>query len=297
MEINYIREFVTLAQTGNFSEAAETLFISQSSLSKHIHVLEKELGAPLFDRNTRKVCLNQFGELFMPYAATIVQAQYGYTSAFYNKLENIKKTITIGSIPVMAQYQITDILVRFKKDNPQFTLNVLEAESLELKEMLLNNECEMAFVREAADEAREDFVRIPYTRDNLVAVLPSSHPFAGRDSLTLEELKEEDLLLLDSSTIIYSICVQACTRSGFTPRVAFTGHRLENLMDLVTKGMGIALLMKKQAAYLAGPALSLVDIMPCVATQISLMYKKDSSLSPAARHFIRCTHYCSLRAQ
>lgn len=62
MEIDYIREFVTLADVGNYMEAADILFISQSTLSRHIKSIEEDLGAPLFDRTTRKVVINEFLE-------------------------------------------------------------------------------------------------------------------------------------------------------------------------------------------------------------------------------------------
>lgn len=64
MEIDYIREFVTLADVGNYMEAADILFISQSTLSRHIKSIEEDLGAPLFDRTTRKVVINDFGKIF-----------------------------------------------------------------------------------------------------------------------------------------------------------------------------------------------------------------------------------------
>ena len=65
MELSYIREFVVLAETGNYLEAADALFIAQSSLSRHIKSIELDLGSPLFDRTTRKVVLNGFGQAFL----------------------------------------------------------------------------------------------------------------------------------------------------------------------------------------------------------------------------------------
>lgn len=119
MEIGYIKEFVVLAETGSFLEAADRLFISQSSLSKHIKNIERELGAPLFNRTTRKVELSEFGQMFLPYANQIVRVQNEYTTAFFNKLESTRVTVTIGSIPPLAPYNITDVLARFKKKQSQ----------------------------------------------------------------------------------------------------------------------------------------------------------------------------------
>lgn len=71
METGTIKEFVTLADCLNFSEAASRLFISQSSLSKHIKALERELGLALFDRTTRSIRLSGAGERYLPYAREI----------------------------------------------------------------------------------------------------------------------------------------------------------------------------------------------------------------------------------
>lgn len=66
MEIEYICEFVVLAETCNYMEAADRLFVSQSALSRHIKALEEDLQVQLFDRSTRKVSLSPFGSLFLP---------------------------------------------------------------------------------------------------------------------------------------------------------------------------------------------------------------------------------------
>lgn len=84
MEIGYFREFVVLAETQNYWAASERLFIGQSSLSKHIKTLEKQLGAPLFDRTSRKVALTEFGRLMLPYAKAVASLQFEYETAAFN---------------------------------------------------------------------------------------------------------------------------------------------------------------------------------------------------------------------
>ena len=96
MEINYLKEFVVLAQTGNFMEAADILYVSQSTLSKHIKSMELELGVPLFDRTTRKVTISKFGELLLPYAQQIAELQDKYTAIFQNSLDIDQETLTVG---------------------------------------------------------------------------------------------------------------------------------------------------------------------------------------------------------
>jgi LysR family transcriptional activator of glutamate synthase operon len=288
MEINYLKEFVVLAQTGNFMEAADILYVSQSSLSKHIKTMELELGAPLFDRTTRKVKISKFGELLLPYAQQIAALQEKYTAIFQNSLDIDQETLTVGCIPALAQYKIVDILVNFKKSRPQSTLNVLQAGSEELTELLRQKKCELAFIR-FADEVDDDLVKIPYAADALVAVLPISHPLAKQKTVPLQMLAGEDFLLIEKQTYLYQLSMRACKACGFEPKVAFTDHKVGILVDLVIKGMGVALLMKQLALYAANPQIAIVDLTPCVPTQIYLCYLKGVKLSNAATHFVACT--------
>lgn len=285
MEIDYLREFVVLAETGNFLEAADRLFISQSSLSRHIKAIEEDLGALLFDRTTRKVGLNQFGKMLLPYAKEITRIQYDYTTAFFNELKEAHGSITVGSIPSMAQYNITDVLARFQRENSTFSLNVVEADSLQLTEMLRMGQCDFAFIRESDDSGNE-FNKLPFTVDNLAAILPATHHLARKDVVHLSELSADPLLLIGKDTFMYSLCVGECRKAGFEPKVAFTGHRAENILDLVSKGMGVALLMKKPAIYLSNPNIAIVDVAPRITTTISLAYVRSQKISVAATHFL-----------
>ena len=287
MEINYLREFVVLAQTGSFMEAADILYSSQSTLSKHIKSIESELGVPLFDRTTRKVRISKFGQLLLPFAKQIAELEDKYTAILKSSLETDREILTLGSIPALAQYNITDVFVNFKKSRPQATINVMQAGSEEMKEMLRQKKCELAFIRDT-DEVDDDLVKIPYAVDTMVAVLPTNHPLAKQKTIPLRMLADEDFLLTAKQTMLYRLCLSACEQCGFEPKIAYTDHNLGNLCDLVIKGMGVALLMKQLALYVSSPKIAIVDISPCVSTQISLCYLKGVELSDAAKHFLVC---------
>lgn len=285
MELNYIREFVLLAETCNFQETADRLFIAQSSLSRHIKAIEEELGAPLFERTTRRVSLSHFGKLFLPYAREIARVQYEYTTAFFNEMEETRSTVTVGSIPSMAQYHITDVLARFQKENRSVGLDIIEADSIQLIEQLRKGECDFAFLRET-DDSNNEFHKIPFATDHLTAVCPVGHPLASRPETAFDKLRHEPLLMLGKDTFMYSLCVAACRQSGFEPEIVFTGRRADNIIDLVAKGMGIALLMKKPVEYLQSPDVVAVDITPKITTTISLAYTRNKPMSVAATHFL-----------
>lgn len=284
MEIQYLQEFATLAETGNFLDAAENLFISQSSLSKHIKKLEDELGCPLFDRTTRKVRLNDNGRILLEYASQILQLNYQCISVLHSAADSKTQTINIGSIPVTTSYQITDLVWSFRKWNSNIQVNLVEGESSDLKEMLRQNKVEAAFIRDMNEEDNE-FVRIPLETDHLCAALPKEHPLAGRRKVSLKELEPEDFLLLDKGTLLHSLVLKSCLTYGFQPNVVYTNKRAESILDLVEKGMGVTLLMKKPLEKLHNPNVSLVDIDPPIETSIKLYYLKNRPVSAEMVHF------------
>lgn len=287
MEINYLKEFVVLAQTGNFLEAADILYSSQSTLSKHVKRMETELGVPLFDRTTRKVAISKYGQLLLPYAKQIAEIQEKYTTALNSILENDRDTLTIGSIYGLAQYKITDVLVNFKKSHPQVILNVMQASSKDLTEMLRQKKCELALIRDIEDD-EDEFTKLPFAIDTIVAVLPVTHPLAKQETIPLRMLADENFLLTLPETMPYQLSMKACELSEFEPRVTYNDPEAENLVDLVTKGMGISLLLKQLVLYRSNPKIAVVDITPRVTTEINICYPKEIKLSDAAKRFIKC---------
>ncbi len=287
MEINYLKEFVVLAQTGNFLEAADILYSSQSTLSKHLKKIESELGVSLFDRTTRKVKISKYGQLFLPYAKQIVEIQNKYTTNLKSNLETDNEILNLGSIYGLAQYKITDVLVNFKKCRPQSTINVLQTSSKELTEMLRQKKIELAFIRDIYD-VNGEFEKLLYTTDTIVAVLPLKHPLAKQDEIPLKMLANENFLLALPDTMPYKLSIKACELSGFTPRVTYNDSEIENQVEFVIKGMGVSLAMRTFILYLANPQIIIMNVTPTVTTNIYLCYLKGSELSRAAVHFLDC---------
>lgn len=286
MDIDYIHEFVVLAGTGNYMEAADRLFLTQSSLTRHIQKLEADLGVTLFDRTTRRIELNQYGRLFLPYAEQIALLQKDYTTAFCNELNRERGTIRIGAIPVMAQYHITDILARFQQENRNYMLDIQEADSLQLIQMLREERIDFAVIRES-DDASSSFRKIPITQDTLATLMPKNHPLAGSEHIELKQLYRDSFLLLGRDTFMYSLCVRECRTAGFEPHIAFTSNRVDNIIGLVSKGMGVGLLTKRPVMSANHSDIAVVDVLPAITTTISLAYLPDKKLTAPQQQLVR----------
>lgn len=304
MEIGYFREFVVLAETLNYWEASERLFIGQSSLSKHIKTLEKQLGALLFDRTSRKVSLTEFGKLMLPYARSVSKLQSEYEAAVFNYLQTDTQELRIASIPAFSHYNITDILVKYQLDFPNVQLNMLEADTLTARDWLLTRKCDLAFFRDSTAYLDHDpnkearLVKIPYRQDRLIAVLPDGHPLSDKKQLELSWLANEYFVMIKPGTMPYILCMRACQEAGFTPQVLFASHNLDAILDMVTKGNCVALLFEGHVASRHTPGdqktpFTAIPITPEISTTIYLSYLKEGNLPSAALHFI---DYCQSTA-
>jgi len=294
MEIDYFREFLVLVDTKNYWKASERLFIGQSTLSKHIKLMEQELGVPLFTRTSRKVELTSYGNLLIPHAQSITSSKFAYQEQLSIEKDSQNGKFILGTIPSIAQYMITDILANFNKKYPASLIRVIEDDSFNLKELLRQHKCELAFIREIQDAPEEeDLIRHHYIDDKMVAVLPVYHPLAGETVIHLEQLKYEKFILLNQQTQLYKLCIDTCERVGFKPQVTFDCHRLDTILDLVTQGMGVSLLMDRHVrlprhtGFPNNPAFRVVEVNPTFYTSISLFHCKNSSLSTSAKKFIQ----------
>ena len=152
MDIKYILEFVELVDAGKFSTAADRLFLSQSSLSKHMKTLESDLGVELFERETkRKVILSEFGKLYLPYAEQIAILHKEYLTLQEQQKKALSATLKIGSIPPMMPYRITDLLASFQEQHPGLILDVEELETAISCERIRQGTLDCAFIREKPD--------------------------------------------------------------------------------------------------------------------------------------------------
>lgn len=284
MNMNYLCEFAILAKSCNFSLAAEDLNMCQSSLSKHIQILENEIGFQLFDRTTRNIALSEMGKILLPYADKLCEIDEKMLSIIKNHQMESRCNVRILSIPVMAQYNITGDIAFFQKRNPNINLLVTECESIHIDRFLKQGDCEFAFIRKGSeDNTTLDIINL--FEDSLTAVIHRSHPFSTEKQITISALSKERLLFLDQETLFYDQCYALCKKAGFIPNVAYKGHRTENLVDLVAQGMGVALLTRRQAEYFHNNAVVCVDIIPPIKSNICLIKVKNKHMSPAAQKF------------
>lgn len=238
MELNYLREFVALAQTCQFQKTADDLYISQSSLSKHIRAIEKELGRALLTRTSRRVELTDFGKEFLPYATQIALIQKEYTETLH--LGGSEKKFTIGIAPIITLYTLFDYISQFAEKFPKYRIEVIEATEEELLKKLRRAECDIVIVSRQERFDDNDLCSTLYTKDQLMVIMSNRNPLVNQESVSIEDVSPYPFIqkgsynfgkLLDSSLL---------------PSM-YTAERSAILMKLISMKNGVCILPKYAA--------------------------------------------------
>ncbi len=285
MDTVHLKEFIVLAETKNFSEAAARLSTTQPILSKHIRGLEDELGVPLLIRSGRSVRLSEFGETVLRYAENLLRLEDEAVLALHQAQIRDRQELLIGMTPAVSHYNLTDILVSFQSLYPDVRFRFLEAESNILQKKLLDYSCDCAFLREFIPENEDTFESIDYVEDTLAVILPISHPLAANTSLHLEQLKGETFLMFPQNTVMQNLCVSACREHGFEPTIGYSGYLANNILELVRQGMGISMLSKHSVPG-EDEDIVIADIEPPIYTSIQLVFRREEYRSDLTTHFV-----------
>lgn len=283
MELKQLEHFLKVVETGNFSLAAEELYISQSSFSKQIIALEKELGCTLFDRSKRKIALTPAGEALVDHARTLVQI----SQAMLSDLAQYKSVpaFSIVAIPVIAQYGIPAYLARFRQAFPTIQFTLEEREASAILPALNSHQFDLAFLRNNYLDQTQ-YASLGIARDKFLVVLSDQHRLATRPILSLTELADENFIMFDKGTVVHELAVEACRRAGFEPRIFYASLRVESVLGLVASQAGVALMMEKVYAYHQHPHIVGLPLAETIESSLVLAWLKDKKLSRSASRFL-----------
>ena len=288
MDVKLMKEFIVLAETCSFQEAAERLYISSSALSKHVKTMEDEFGVPLFDRSTRNVKLNKYGETFYQYAKQMVKLYDECSADLDNLRVNQDSRLSIGFLPKFEPSGIVEMISDFSKERPDLTVHMVATN--QPKELLESRRCNFVFTNDdcAKDSTINSFL---YKTGNLVAVFSHDHPLAGERSVTVEQLRDEDLIMHSDfsgeSTLAAQTFQNRCLEAGFAPKIVITASYASSAVKLARKGDGVAILNRMFVPDALSDDVAVVDIVPEIPLSIYVLHLSKTRMFPAERDFLR----------
>ena len=249
MEIQQIRYVLALAREKSFLGAAKQMHVTQPTLSQQVQKLEKELGVPLFERTPRGVLLTPAGERFLPRAAAIITAvAQGFEEVRENEGE-IRGTVRLSAIPTLGPYLLPGIVKEARLKAPGLMLHLYEETTENLLASLKSTRIDLGLLSLPIKEP--GLVTRSFGRERFVLAVASAHPLARKSKVTMKDLRQEKLLVLQEGHCFGDQSLEYCRRSREDAQVIFEGGSLTSVMRLAAAGEGITLV--PQMAVHEGP--------------------------------------------
>lgn len=295
MTIEDLKDFVALYQTRNVSDAAVELLMTQSALSKRIHAMEDELTTKLIStKNKRHLVITESGEVFFRYAETIL-TQYDLLTQELSEYRELKKgTLHIGSVPVMSQYGLMTKMSQFMADYPQINIRLAELEGVDLLEKLQSKQLDLGILRNVQTQLlnKSQFHFIDIDQDELKVVLPANHRLAKQDQISIEDLRDIDVVVLSPGSGIYERIGKLYQQAGFTPNIRFTTTHIETLMGIIENSQRVTFLFQKSAEPFMSDKFVTRSFSTPIYNKLQLVYPQGT-LTQAGRRFINYITHAS----
>jgi len=285
MDFDQLEIFLEVARLSSFSRAAEKRFRTQPAVSSQIRALEEEVGARLLDRSGGRVSLTAAGKLFFKYAEETIAHRKAIVTEIAETERVPRGEIVVGANEGTCLHILPEVFAQFKRDYPNVSVSIKRSDYAKILESILENEVDFGVVSLPVTDNRLEAQMIH--RDHLVAIVAPSHSLASKKTVTVAEVATYPLVLpkvghtrdaLDA--LFYDHHVK--------PNVAMELDSSELLKRFVAAGVGLGFIarsnIEEDIRAQALVVLTLSDVQ--IRRDLALVFRKDKSLSRAARAFM-----------
>lgn len=285
MTFDQLDYFIAAAKCATFLEAAESLHISQSTLSKQIQNLERELNLQLFDRSKRSASLTEAGKMFYTEALQLSGLYHQTLLHVSNFRESANPELHISTLPILSQYNILSLLKGFARQYPEISLCMEEGNEAELLDNMTQCKSDFIIVRNhMLDMTKYNFH--PLAEDRLVVLLPSDHPLAGHPSVNIREIARENFILMRPGTSLYQLCIRLFHEADIRPNILRTAH-LQTIIGEIEINRVVSLSAEENIKIYQNSNFAAVPLAPSPRLLVGVAYPKGRRLSGAALTFLQ----------
>lgn len=234
-QLNYLK---LLAEHGSFSRAADAAHVSQPALSAAIQELEKILGAPVVERARTGVILTPVGEEAVRRAGDVLARAEDLVEAARRASEPLSGRFRLGVIPTIAPFLLPRALPKVRDQHPKLKLFLREDLTPKLVGALKTGALDAAVIALPYDLSGLDSAVVG--TDEIMAALPGDHPLAGRAEIRPNDLKRDELILLEDGHCLREHALSACALDAPKGDDVFAASSLHTLMQMVGSGLGVS---------------------------------------------------------
>lgn len=239
MELHQLRYAVAIAETGNFTRAAERCNVTQPSLSQQIINLESEIGHKLFHRLGRKAVLTEAGAVFLERARRIL-FEVENASRELSDHPSLDRRITVGALPTVAPYLLVPLIARCRKELPNLTIHVREDFRAHLVRGVVEGDLDLAIVTLPVKDPQVSIE--PLMTEPLLLIVGKNHAFAHRAEISINDLAEETFVTMGDSSTLAAQIQGFFGDHNFSPKIGYRCAQVATLKAFVAMGAGISIL-------------------------------------------------------
>jgi len=292
MNLNQLRYFVTLAETGSFTKAAVAHYISQTAITQQIRSLEESVGATLVNRESRPVSLSPAGRVFLKEAREILERM---DTALWRTREastGLEGSLRIGYTKGYERGELSRHLRNFHREYPNVLLSLYRRDTDALAAGLVNGEYDLIFTWDSTNIRQEESLGLRVLEHvPLKVALYSNHPLARRKELHRRDLKQENILFMSPSGTGDSFgdayYIQLYQQAGYQPKILLRSSDMESILMMVAAEEGISIVPEYTHPWDIGTDnIVFVPLAGEGETEEILVAWRRQDDNPALTHFI-----------
>ena len=281
MEFRVLQYFLAVTREGNISAAAQSLNLSQPSLSRQLKDLEEELGAKLFIRGNRRIELTEEGLILRKRAGEIMQLVELTESEISEVKNNISGTLSIGAGESLSMHRITEVFRRLKENYPDIRLNVVSGDTEDLQDRLDRGLLDFALI--FTDFDRNTYHHLTLEEKEIFGVIMRrDDALAEKEYITVKDLYDKPLIVSRANGLDIFSGSQARKL-----HVAATYNLLYNASLMVEDGIGVAISFDGLVDTSGNSSLCFRPLYPEISVSPSLIWKRHQKLSIISQLFIK----------
>ncbi len=282
MELRQLEYFQMASRLKNITRAAERLNVSQPNITVAIKKLEAELGIQLFDRSQKQLSLTPEGTIFLNRIELALRNIQDAVLEVNDYKQLQKGTIKIGIPSMIGAYLFPKIFSSFQHLYPHLDIYLYEEGSMTIREKLERDELDFGIV--ILSDASSNLQLLPMTRNQIVACVPEQHPLASHQSLTIQDIKETDLIMLKEGSFLRYMVLNKLKMANITPNIVLESNQIETIKGLVSSNVGISFLL--DFIVKGAPGIKPLPFAEPIYVDLGLAWKKERYISKAAQSFI-----------
>ncbi|WP_373776986.1 DNA-binding transcriptional regulator OxyR [Glaesserella sp.] len=276
MNIRDLEYLIALADFKHFRKAADACNVSQPTLSGQIRKLEDELGTVLLERTSRKVLFTQAGLTLVEQAKVVLREVKILREMASNQGKDMSGPIHVGVIPTLGPYIAPLILPKLKALFPTLDVYIYELQTSVLVEQLEAGQLDcgiLAFTKES-----EPFIEVPICNEKMLLAVPVEHEWAKQGNLSLSQLRDKEMLMLDDGHCLRMQTMDYCLSVGAKENIHFKASSIETLRNMVAANVGIAFIPELAASSQSDNITYLHFNEPEPYRAVGLIYRPGSPL-------------------